>query len=534
MSRSFLRLIQGLGLCFILGSFTFPVYAQAPSAPVTPSTSSAATESVTNNAGQDSSFQFRSINPNPAVPIPGVRFTDAVQSEGNITIPFLAQYISGIYRLSVGLGAILAAIMIVYGGFRYLLAASLPDIKDGKTIITDAVIGLVVLLSSYLILKTINPELVALKPITISMIERQSGDSNMADSFARDAGGDASDITTVTGSAPYSGGDFFRGGTSPSGNGRVSQGATICDQRVDQGTANERSGWKRSLRPSNSRDGHVVWCQNCANDGTATCNDTNSGVDQMCLRITGETGPTACGGQFGLYLRGVTGACISKQFNSIEGLDGITFGIRGFWAENMPSLMRLYANEDRATFEEVFRNAGLNEWYQNGAINKNWFCQKQTDLHGLACDANFREALRASGQRPTLIKAQLREAWSRFTNAYNRAAHYFNSDYGRIMWTILANNPGNHERCDLPVLYEACRTSGDEAAIITCILGDGTSRNIGRFAMNRCRGGQASAMARAATIISRLEGVSKTSATPSQDTLDTIVTRCLGTPTPTR
>ncbi len=496
--------------------------------------SNAASEAVDtlNNISSDRSSQpFHPITPNPAVPIPGVTFTPATEDNNQVVIPYLAQYISGIYRLSVGLGAILAAIMIVYGGFRYLLSASLSDVKDGKTIITDAVIGLIVLLTSYLILKTINPVLVAPSPITVSLIERADGDTDVADSYARDAGGGDAEINTVPGAAPHPGGNYFGSSSAPGNSGNVSGGGTACDQTADPGTPNARSGWKRTLRATHSRDNHVVWCADCPGDPVAHCGDDNHGADPQCLRITGEHGPQACGGLFGLYLRGVTGACISKQFNSIEGLDGITFGIRGFWSENMPNLMRLYINEDRATFERIFQNAHLNEWYQNGTVNKNWFCQKQLDVHGLACDAPFREALRTSGSQPTLIKAQLREAWSRFTNAYNRASHYFNSDYGRVMWTILANNPGNHDRCDLPVLYEGCRNAGDEAAIINCILGDG-GRNIGLFAQNRCRGGQASAMARAATIRSRLNGVSMTSAAPSQDTLDAVVTRCLGTGTP--
>ena len=124
-------------------------------------------------AGADGAVTQRAfvpIVPNPSVPIPGVTFTPAVEEESFISIPYLAQYISGIYRLSVGLGAILAAIMIVFGGFKYMLAASLPDVKDGKTIITDAVIGLAVLLSSFLILKTINPKLVEVSPLRVQRI----------------------------------------------------------------------------------------------------------------------------------------------------------------------------------------------------------------------------------------------------------------------------------------------------------------------------------------------------------------------------
>lgn len=135
---------------------------------------------------------FNSIQPDPAVPIPGVRFTPATEEGGEISVPFLAQYIAGVYRLSVGLGAILAAIMIVYGGFTYLLSASLPEVKEGKSIIQDAFIGLIVLLSSYLILKTINPALVELQPIRVSRVQAEQ--PAVTDPFT---GNEAFDGTTV-------------------------------------------------------------------------------------------------------------------------------------------------------------------------------------------------------------------------------------------------------------------------------------------------------------------------------------------------
>lgn len=178
MSRPCLSpFLRGLTVLGCLFAAFAPVLTFAQSTP--PSTETAqpaqpATEAV--SGGDEAETQqrpFQPISPNPAVPIPGVRFTPATEEDGKIVIPYLAQYITGIYRVSVGLGAILAAIMIVYGGFRYLLSASLPDIKDGKTIITDAVIGLVVLLSSYLILKTINPKLVEMSPIRVQRVREE-------------------------------------------------------------------------------------------------------------------------------------------------------------------------------------------------------------------------------------------------------------------------------------------------------------------------------------------------------------------------
>ncbi len=165
-------------LCLVTSVLAAPVlvFAQSVSdAPIPTTPTTAQDEPVPSTENPTAAVRpFVPIAPNPAVPIPGVTFTAATEENGEVTIPYLAQYISGIYRLSVGLGAILAAIMIVYGGFRYMLAAAAPEVKEGQNIITDAVIGLVVLLTSFLILKTINPKLVELNAIRISRVREEA------------------------------------------------------------------------------------------------------------------------------------------------------------------------------------------------------------------------------------------------------------------------------------------------------------------------------------------------------------------------
>jgi hypothetical protein len=72
-------------------------------------------------------------------------------------------YLSGIYKLAVGIAVALAAIMIVYGGILWSTSGDSPSRKtEAKKHITQAIFGLVLLLASYLILNTINPDLVKL------------------------------------------------------------------------------------------------------------------------------------------------------------------------------------------------------------------------------------------------------------------------------------------------------------------------------------------------------------------------------------
>jgi|GEM_PF-5001418 len=60
--------------------------------------------------------------------------------------------------------------MIVYGGFRYLLGSSMGDVAAGKTIVLDAIIGLLLTLGAYTILNTINPNTLEMPEIKLGYI----------------------------------------------------------------------------------------------------------------------------------------------------------------------------------------------------------------------------------------------------------------------------------------------------------------------------------------------------------------------------
>jgi len=73
-------------------------------------------------------------------------------------------YVTAIYNLFIGVVGILAVIMIMLGGFRWLLAAgNAQRIGGAKTMIISAVIGMVLALASYSILNFINPDIWKLK-----------------------------------------------------------------------------------------------------------------------------------------------------------------------------------------------------------------------------------------------------------------------------------------------------------------------------------------------------------------------------------
>ena len=91
-----------------------------------------------------------------------------VEGEKISTSTTVSEYIVYIFKLSLIIAAIAAFAVFTYGGIRYLLSLNNPEaMKDARIWISSGVIGLLIILASYLILTTINPEIVSpeIKPI---------------------------------------------------------------------------------------------------------------------------------------------------------------------------------------------------------------------------------------------------------------------------------------------------------------------------------------------------------------------------------
>ncbi len=92
--------------------------------------------------------------------------------DGVSRVSDLGNYIAVLYRFLIGIAGTAAVIMIVYGGFRYLLGSATDDVSSGKQIIQDALIGLMLVLGAYFILATVNPNTLSLKVPDIRPIAR--------------------------------------------------------------------------------------------------------------------------------------------------------------------------------------------------------------------------------------------------------------------------------------------------------------------------------------------------------------------------
>ena len=114
------------------------------------------------------------------IPIPNLKFSDNIKiTPGDMTqIPWIGQYISGIYQASIILGGILATIMVMVGGFIWLTAAgNTSRVGQAKDFIGDAFMGLMLLLGAYVILHTIDPRLTILTSLKILVLEEGKQDS---------------------------------------------------------------------------------------------------------------------------------------------------------------------------------------------------------------------------------------------------------------------------------------------------------------------------------------------------------------------
>lgn len=125
------------------------------------------------------------IIPQPRIAIPGINakifdkdfqpncIKDTNDPEKEIcTMPWLNEYIAGIYKYAIGVVAILATIVMMVGGLVWMTAGGNQGrIGEAKQWITGALTGLILTFCSYSILYFVNPDLVKLKPIKVERIK---------------------------------------------------------------------------------------------------------------------------------------------------------------------------------------------------------------------------------------------------------------------------------------------------------------------------------------------------------------------------
>ncbi len=79
--------------------------------------------------------------------------------EGSIDVNNPSKFFQSVFNTLLAIAATLAVIMIMYGGVVYMTTDAWTKKDEAKGIIWNAIQGLVLALVSYLILYTINPEI---------------------------------------------------------------------------------------------------------------------------------------------------------------------------------------------------------------------------------------------------------------------------------------------------------------------------------------------------------------------------------------
>ena len=92
------------------------------------------------------------------IPIPNNSGTYDV-TKGVVVFTGFGSYLANFIKLFMGIVGVLAVLMIIIGGIEYMSTVSLDEKSGARTRITNALLGLVLALSSYVILFTINPAL---------------------------------------------------------------------------------------------------------------------------------------------------------------------------------------------------------------------------------------------------------------------------------------------------------------------------------------------------------------------------------------
>lgn len=91
-------------------------------------------------------------------PIPCTTTGDANCTNSGTTAT-LQSYLPGAFRLAIGLSAVLAFIVITYGGILYATSDAISGKETGREYITNAVVGLLLVIGAWAILYTINPKM---------------------------------------------------------------------------------------------------------------------------------------------------------------------------------------------------------------------------------------------------------------------------------------------------------------------------------------------------------------------------------------
>lgn len=172
----------------------------------------------------------------------------------------LIQYLQLAFNTLITVSIILAIAYLVYGGALYILSGIPGQVSKGKGVIENALIGLVLVLASWLILHTVNPNLT-----TLNLDLSTSGTSGITSN-------PAGSTPTTSGTTPN------EGGTPNTGNNTNPDGST-GKSSINEQTA--RDEFQKAGIKVTSTKGDII----CGPGQTSGCTSV-AGIQQSTINDT--------------------------------------------------------------------------------------------------------------------------------------------------------------------------------------------------------------------------------------------------------
>ncbi len=157
MKKILLTILFGL---LISGSFSAYTFAQDKQVQeVSPGQSAQSQLDAKNAEEEKNKSAFTMGEYIPLAQLPGFSKIDEGVAGGALGTFTFASYIKTLVRIAIGLIGILAVVMIVVSGVQYMGSSMFTEKEAAKSRLWGAVTGLILAISSVLILRTINPQL---------------------------------------------------------------------------------------------------------------------------------------------------------------------------------------------------------------------------------------------------------------------------------------------------------------------------------------------------------------------------------------
>ncbi|MFZ2804639.1 MAG: pilin [Patescibacteria group bacterium] len=142
-------------------------------------------------------------------PAPAITLSSPVLGVTSIT--GLPQYVTLMFKYLLSIVVLTAAVMFIYGGFKYIVGSSSGDIGSAKETMVNAAIGLFLSFAAVTLLNTFNPATTNYSQLAVWMVNKQEFSNLIWCSDYKQAGNTPllfADAGTPSGSTQYSAAQF--------------------------------------------------------------------------------------------------------------------------------------------------------------------------------------------------------------------------------------------------------------------------------------------------------------------------------------